>query len=128
MASSSTKKRKSKLAFDTKKFVSEEAQNRYHDSVVKRNPIAERGLCVTGVNWLSIQNNFRAENGMNFVINQRQLLFLLFENFMPMLLNITIGKFLLKEKGLVLVEEQSTNFSKYLIWIGMNILLLLGGR
>ena len=60
MASSSTKKRKSKLVFDTENFVSEEAQTHFHDSVVKRNPIAERGLCVMGVNWPSIQNNFRA--------------------------------------------------------------------
>ena len=60
MASSSNKKRKSKVVFDTEKFVSEEAQIRFHDSVVKRIPIAERGLCITGVNWPSIQNNFRA--------------------------------------------------------------------
>ena len=60
MASSSTKKRKIKVVFDTKKFVSEEAQTCFHDFVVKKNPIAERGLCVTGVNWPSIQNNFRA--------------------------------------------------------------------
>ena len=66
MASSSTMKRKSKLIFDSDKFVSEEAQTRYHDSVVKRNPIAERGLCVTGVNWPSIQNNFRARKWDEF--------------------------------------------------------------
>ena len=66
MASSSNKKRKSKVVFDTEKFVSEEAQIRFHDSVVKRNPIVERGLCITGVNWPSIQNNFRARKWDNF--------------------------------------------------------------
>ena len=66
MASSSTKKRKSKLVFDTEKFVSEEAQTRFHASVVKRNPIAERGLCVKGVNQPSIQNNFRARKWDEF--------------------------------------------------------------
>ena len=60
MASSSTKKRKSKLVFDTEKFVSEETQTRYHDSVVKRDPIVDRGLCVSGVDWPFIQNNMYA--------------------------------------------------------------------
>ena len=94
LAFSSTKKRKSKLVFDTEKFVSEEAQTRFHDSVVKRNPIAERGLCITWVNWPSIKIILGQENGITFVINQRRLSFLLLENFMLMLLNITIGRFL----------------------------------
>ena len=68
------------------------------------------------------------ENGMNFAINLRQLLFLLFANFMQMLRNITIGKYLLEESGLVLVEERSTNFSKSLILIRMGIMLLLGSK
>ena len=65
MVSSSNKKRKSKVVFDTEKFVSKEAQIRFHDSVVKRNPIVERGLCITGVNWPSIQYNFRARKWDN---------------------------------------------------------------
>ena len=66
MASSSNKKRKSKVVFDTKKFVSEEAQIRFHDSVVKINPIDERRLCITRVNWPSIHNNFRARKWDEF--------------------------------------------------------------
>ena len=66
MASSSSKKRKSKLIYDSDKFVSEEAQSRYHESVVKRIPIAERGLCVSGVSWPAIQNNIYARKWDEF--------------------------------------------------------------
>ena len=46
-SSSSAKKRKSKVVFDNSKFVSEEAHDRYHESVTGRTLIAERGLTIT---------------------------------------------------------------------------------
>ena len=45
--SSTSKKRKSKAAFDNGKFMSEEAQARYFDFFLGRNLIAERGLTIT---------------------------------------------------------------------------------
>ena len=57
MASSSNKKRKGKVVFDKEKFISEDARNRFYEFVTNRNPIVERGLCITGVHWSSIQNN-----------------------------------------------------------------------
>ena len=61
MASSSTsKKRKSKVAFDNEKFVSEEAQARYYESVSDRNLIAERGLKITPTGYPGISNVIRA--------------------------------------------------------------------
>ena len=50
-SSSSAKKRKSKVVFDSSKFVSEEAQIRYHDSVSNRSLIAERGLIPTSAGF-----------------------------------------------------------------------------
>ncbi len=51
-----SKKRRGKgvVQFDSSKFVSENAQDRYFDSVSKRHPIAERGLCVTRIEWPNI--------------------------------------------------------------------------
>ena len=59
MSTFANKKRKGKgvVQFDSSKFVSENAQDRYFDSVSKRSPIAERGLCVTGINWPRIKAN-----------------------------------------------------------------------
>ena len=45
--------------FDSSKFVSENAQDRYFDSVSKRHPIDERGLCVTGIDWPNITANIQ---------------------------------------------------------------------
>ena len=66
MALSSNKKRKGKIVFDKEKFISEDAQNQFHETVAKRHPIAERGLCIPGVNFPSIQNNFRARQWDDF--------------------------------------------------------------
>ena len=59
MSTSVNKKRKGNrvVQFDSSKFVSENAQERYFDSVQKLNPIGEQGLCVTGVNWPIIKAN-----------------------------------------------------------------------
>ena len=57
MATSSSKKRKSNVVFDKEKYICEDAHNRYFESVTGRNPIVERGLCVTRVNWPGIQAN-----------------------------------------------------------------------
>ena len=59
-SSSSAKKRKSKVVFDGNKFVSEEAQTRYHESVSGRSLIAERGLIVTPIGYLGISSIIRA--------------------------------------------------------------------
>ena len=58
-SSSSAKKRKSKVVFDSSKFVSEEAQIRYHDSVSNRSLIAERGLIPTSSGFPGIWNIIR---------------------------------------------------------------------
>ena len=58
-SSSSAKKRKSKLIFDNSKFVSEEAQTRYHESVSNRSLIAERGLIPTSTRFPSIWSIIR---------------------------------------------------------------------
>ena len=54
MSTSATKKRRGKNVekFDSTKFVSKNAKNRYFDSVLKRNPIDERGLCVSSIDWI----------------------------------------------------------------------------
>ena len=59
MSTSANKKRKGKgvVQFDSSKFVSANAQDRYFDSILKHSPIAERGLCVTGINWPRIKAN-----------------------------------------------------------------------
>ena len=60
MASSgSAKKRKSKVVFDNSKFVSEEAQDRYYESVCGRTLIAERGLTITLAGYPSIASVIR---------------------------------------------------------------------
>ena len=46
--------------------MSENAQNRYFDSVSKRHPIAERGLCVTGIDWPTITTNIMKRGWDNF--------------------------------------------------------------
>ena len=67
MASSSTaKKRKSKLIFDNRKFVSEEAQTRYYESVSGRSLIAERGLIVTPTGYPGISSIIRARGWGEF--------------------------------------------------------------
>ena len=61
MDASGSKKRKGKgvIQFDKTKFVSENAQNRSYDSMSNQNLIAERGLCVTRINWPTITANIR---------------------------------------------------------------------
>ena len=56
MDASGSKKRKGKgvIQFDKTKFVSENAHNRYYDSVSNQNPIVERGLC----NWNKLANHY----------------------------------------------------------------------
>ena len=68
MDASGSKKRKGKgvIKFDKTKFVSENAQNRYYDSVSNQNPIAERGLCATEINWPSITANIRKRKWDDF--------------------------------------------------------------
>ena len=68
MNASGSKKRKGKgvIKFDKTKFVSENAQNRYYDSISNQNLIAERGLCVTGINQLSITTNIRERKWDDF--------------------------------------------------------------
>ena len=102
-SSSSANKRKNKVVFDGSKFVSEEAQTRYYESVLGRTLIAERGLIVTPTGYPSISSVIRARGGVNSVLNLSLLLFLLLENSMPMLLSMTTGKFLLEENKSILV-------------------------
>ena len=61
MDASGSKKKKGKgvIKFDKIKFVSENAHNRYYDFVSNQNSIAEKGLCVTGINWSNITANIR---------------------------------------------------------------------
>ena len=68
MYASRSKKRKGKnvAQFDSSKFVSENAQERYYDSVSKCHPIAERGLCVTGIDWPNITTNILKWGWKNF--------------------------------------------------------------
>ena len=63
-----SKKRKGKAVgqYDSSKFVSENTQDRYFDSVSKRNPIAERGLCLTGIDWPNITANIQKRGWDNF--------------------------------------------------------------
>ena len=71
MASSSTaKKRKSKLVFDNSKFVSEEAQIRYHESVSGRTLIADRSLVVTPTGIPEISSVIRARGWGEFCPTQ----------------------------------------------------------
>ena len=65
-SSSSAKKGKSKVVFDNDKFVSEEAQTRYFESVSARNLIAERGLMVTDVAFPFIASIIRARKWEKF--------------------------------------------------------------
>ena len=60
-SASASKKRKGKVIekFDSNKFVSENAQKWYFDSMLKRNPIAKRGLRVMSIHWYEITENFR---------------------------------------------------------------------
>ena len=76
-SSSSAKKRKSKVVFDSSKFVSEEAQIRYHDSVSNRSLIAERGLIPTSTGFPGIWSIIRQRGGVSFVHSLSLLLFLL---------------------------------------------------
>ena len=55
-SSSSAKKRKNKVVFDSSKFVSEEAQARYYESISGRTLIAERGLTITPTGYPGILN------------------------------------------------------------------------
>ena len=65
MASSrSAKKRKSKVVFYGNKFVSEEAQTRYHESVSGKNLIAERGLVVTPTGYPGISSIIYKSKGV----------------------------------------------------------------
>ena len=67
MASSSTsKKRKSKVAFDNEKFVSEEAQARYYEYVSGRSLIAERGLTITPTGYPNIAQVIRERKWTEF--------------------------------------------------------------
>ena len=43
--------------YDSSKFFSENAQDRYFDLVSKRNPIAEKGLCLKRIDWPNIIAN-----------------------------------------------------------------------
>ena len=52
--------------FDSTKFVSENAQNRYFDSVSIQHPIAERGLCVIGIDWPTITANIAKQGWDKF--------------------------------------------------------------
>ena len=54
------------IQFDKTKFVSENAQNRSYDSMSNQNLIAERGLCVTRINWPTITANIRERKWDNF--------------------------------------------------------------
>ncbi len=65
-SSSSAKKRKGKVVFDNSKFVSEDAQTRYYDSVSGKTLIAERGLIVTPTGYPGIWNNIRARGWSEF--------------------------------------------------------------
>ena len=69
-SSSSAKKRKSKVVFDGNKFVSEEAQTRYHESVLGRTLIAERGLVVTPTGIPEISSVIRARGWGEFCPTQ----------------------------------------------------------
>ena len=60
------KKGKGVIQFDKTKFVSENAQNRYYDSISNRNSIVERGLCVTGIDCPTITANIRERKWDNF--------------------------------------------------------------
>ena len=57
--SSSAKKRKSKVVFDNRQFVSEEAQDGYYEYVFGRTLIAEWGLTITPASYPSIANVIR---------------------------------------------------------------------
>ena len=82
------------IQFDKTKFVSENAQNRYYDSISNQNLITERGLCVTRINWPTITAKLGRENGIIFVLNLKLLLFRLLGNFMPLCLNVIIERYL----------------------------------
>ena len=76
-SSSSAKKRKSKVVFDSSKFVSEEAQIRYHDSVSNRSLIAERGLIPTSSGFPGIWNIIRQRGWGEFCAQPKLAKFLL---------------------------------------------------
>ena len=59
MSASRSKKIKGKamVQFDSSEFVSENAQDQYFDSVLKRHSLAKRGLCVIGIDWPTITTN-----------------------------------------------------------------------
>ena len=71
MSFSAPKKRKGENVanFDSDKFVSEKAHKRYYDSVLKHNPVARRGLCVTSINCLVITKNIVRKGWGSFVLN-----------------------------------------------------------
>ena len=96
MNASGSKKRKGKsvIQFDKAKFVSENAQNRYYDSISNRNSIVERGLCATEINWPSITANIRKRKWDDFCAQPLAAIIPVVREFMSMRLNIITKRFL----------------------------------
>ena len=108
-----SKKRKTKGVWDRSKFVSEEAQNRYHESVEGRPLIAERGLTITQEGFPELWNNIQQRGWGAFCAQPSPAVVSLVREF--------YANAPAHEKGKVFVRGKRVSFS----WTAINKLFAL---